>query len=331
MCFPSFRSINLKVIPLLLTLLCTACSSNDSLLKDTDTNKASTPQTSTPQTNTLANDEPVYFGVLAIDSAVSVNEQYAPLMNYLSSEIQRPVELVILSQDSQFTQVEERKLDFITNNPLAAVQVQRLYETNFLLTHTYSKTGTKFGGLIIVDSDSKITTIEDLKGKRAACINFETAAAGCIFQIYHLLQNGFDPYKDFSSFIENKSQDNIVLAVLNGQIDAGFIRTGHLEKMVNKGSLTSSDEVRIIDVAEDDFFYSHTTELYPEWPIAALSDTDPDLAKQVQTVLGKLSPEHPALAALKVDGFDPAEDYSQLHDLIQTLKLKSWDVDNNAQ
>lgn len=325
MCFLSFKSVNFTVIPLLLTLLCTACSSNDTVLKNTDTNKPNT-----VQENSFANNEPVYFGVLAIDSAVSVNERYGPLMNYLSSEIQRPVKLVILSQDSQFTEVEENKLDFITNNPLAAVQVQRLYETKFLLTHTRPKTGTRFSGLIIVDSDSKITKIEDLKDKQAACVNFETAAAGCTFQMYHLLQNGFDPYKDFSNFIENKSQDNIVLAVLNGKIDVGFIRTGQLEKMVNKGLLTSSDEVRIIDVAEDDFFYSHTTDLYPEWPIATLPDTDPDLVKQVQTVLGKLSPDHPALAKLKADGFVPAVDYSQLHDLIEALKLKSWDVDNNA-
>ena len=326
MCFLSFKSVDLKVIPLLLTLLCTACSLNGSVLKDTDTNKPST-----AQGNTLVNDEPVYFGVLAIDSAVSVNERYGPLMDYLSSEIKRPVELVILSQDSQFTKIEESKLDFITSNPLAAVQVQRLYETKFLLTHTRPKTGTRFSGLIIVDSDSEITKIEDLKDKNAACVNFETAAAGCTFQIYHLLQNGFDPYKDFSSFIENKSQDNIVLAVLNGKIDVGFIRTGQLEKMINKGLLTSSDEVRIIDVAEDDFFYSHTTDLYPEWPIATLPDTEPDLVNQVQTVLGKLSPEHPTLAKLKIDGFVPAVDYSQLHDLIETLKLKSWDIGNNAR
>ena len=324
--FLSSKSVNLKVIPLLLTLLCTACSLNDSALKDTDTNKPST-----VQENTFVNEEPVHFGVLAIDSAVSVNERYGPLLDYLSSEIQRPVELVILSQDSQFTKVEENTLDFIANNPLAAVQIQRLYETKFLLTHTRPKTGTKFSGLIIVDSDSNITKIEDLRGKRAACVNFQTAAAGCTFQIYYLLQNGFDPYQDFSSFIENKSQDNIVLAVLNGKIDAGFIRTGQLEKMVNKGLLTSLDEVRIIDVAEDNFFYSHTTELYPEWPIAALPDTEPDLVNQVQAALSELAPDHPALAKLKADGFVPAVDYSQLHDLIETLKLKSWDAGNNAR
>ncbi|NEP20311.1 MAG: phosphate/phosphite/phosphonate ABC transporter substrate-binding protein, partial [Leptolyngbya sp. SIO4C1] len=270
--------------------------------------------------------EPVFFGVLAIDSAVSVNERYGPLMSYLSSQIGRPVELVVLSQESQFTKVEEGALDFTTNNPLAAVQIQRLHNTDFLVTHTRPQTGTEFSGLIIVSGDSDLYAIEDLKNKRAACVDFQTAAAGCTFQIYHLLQKGFDPYKDFSSFIENKSQDNIVLAVLNGTIDAGFIRTGQLEKMMDKGRLASLDEVRIIDAANDTFFYPHTTALYPEWPISTLAETDLQLAEQVRTALLDLPSDHPALAALKADGFVPAVDYSNLDNLIETLQLKSWDA-----
>ncbi|MBX2866330.1 MAG: phosphate/phosphite/phosphonate ABC transporter substrate-binding protein [Leptolyngbyaceae cyanobacterium MAG.088] len=279
-----------------------------------------------PKTETSVRGTPVNFGVLAIDSAVSVSERYGPLMDYLSETLGRPVEIVVLSQESQFTQVAQEKLDFTTNNPLAAVQIQRLYDTEFLVTHTRPKTGAQFSGLIIVDSDSNIQTLTDLKGKRAACVAFQTAAAGCTFQIYHLLQNGIDPYLDFASFVENKSQDNIVLAVLNGSIDVGFIRTGQLEKMVDKELISSLDEVRIIDPQADDFFYSHTTALYPEWPIAALPNTDPALTKDVQTALLDIPTDHEALQALRADGFVPAVDYSLLNELIESLKLRSWDA-----
>jgi ABC-type phosphate/phosphonate transport system substrate-binding protein len=313
---------NWKSFPItLVILLCAACGSNVAANNDVTPNDANVAQ-ATP----MVSGEPVYFGVLAIDSAVSVNERYSPLMNYLSTEIGRPVELVILSQDDQFTKVAEGELDFTTNNPLAAVQIQRLYDTEFLVTHTRPKTGTEFSGLIVVRNDGKITEIEDLKDKRAACVNFQTAAAGCTFQIYHLLQNDFDPYKDFSSFIENKSQDNIVLALINKTIDVGFIRTGQLEKMEKKGLLTNKDKIRIIDVAEDDFFYSHTTDLYPEWPIAKLPDTDPQLVEQMQSALLNIPSDHPALETLKAEGFVPAVDYNRLDSLIETLQLKSWDA-----
>ena len=270
--------------------------------------------------------EPVRVGILVIDSAVSVNERYSPLLDYLSEIAGRPFQLVPLTQESQFTEVAEGNLDFTLNNPLAAVQVRRLYGTKFLTTHSRPQTGSQFSGLIVVRNDSQIETLEDLRGKGAACVAFQTAAAGCVFQIYHLQQNGIDPFRDFSSFIENKSQDNIVLGVLNGTIDAGFIRTGQLEKMVNKGLLDSIDEVRVLDPANDDFLYEHTTALYPEWPFAALPNTDPELAATVKDALLNIPAGHRVLTAARIDGFVPAVDYAELDALIEGLKLKSWDA-----
>ncbi len=263
------------------------------------------------QTVPLSGD-PVRVGILVIDSAVSVTERYRPLLDYLAETIGRPFELVPLTQDSQFTAVQQNQLDFTLNNPLAAVQLQRLYKTRFLATHSRPQTGTKFSGLIVVRRASTIRTLDDLRGKKGACVSFQTAAGGCIFQIYHLQQRGIDPFTDFSRFVENPSQDNIVLAILNGSIDVGFIRTGQLEKMVRKGLIESVEEVRILAPSSDDFFYTHTTQLYPEWPVAALTSTDPMLVTTVQQALLKIPASHPALAAAKLDGFAATEDYSTI-------------------
>lgn len=270
------------------------------------------------------------LGVLSIDSAVSVNERYRALVDYLEEATGYPFELMSLTQDSQFTQAANRAIDFTSNNPLAAVQVQRLYDTQFLVTHYRPQTGPQFSALIVVDADSDITTLEGLKGKSGACVNFETAAAGCTFQINHLLKRGIDPYRDFASFVENKSQDNIVLGVLNGTLDFGFIRTGQLEKLERKGLINSLDEVRVLEPIADGFFYEHTTALYPEWPIAALPHVDPQVAAQVKEALLNIPPDHPALKAAGVEKFVPAVDYSSLDELIETLKLKTWDTDNTT-
>ncbi|MEM8638732.1 MAG: phosphate/phosphite/phosphonate ABC transporter substrate-binding protein [Cyanobacteria bacterium P01_G01_bin.54] len=278
------------------------------------------------QTDVEFEGELVRFGVLAIDSAVSANERYRPLLDYLEAEIGRPFELVPLSQASQFSEVEAGSLDFTTNNPLAAVQIRRLYSTNFLVTHTRPQTGPEFSGLIVVRADSDIQTLADLQGKRVACVNFQTAAAGCVFQIYHLLQAGIDPETEFASFVENPSQDSIVLGVLNNTLDAGFIRTGQLEKMVDKDLIQSQDTLRILEPMDDNFPFTHTTALYPEWPIAALPETDPELVTQVREALLKLPPDHSALKPAKVAGFVPSTDYAELDNLIETLKLKSWDM-----
>lgn len=270
---------------------------------------------------------PIRVGILTIDSAMSVHERYSPLLDYLSEATGRSFVLVPLTQETQFTEVAEGKLDFTLNNPLAAVQIRRLYDTEFLVTHSRPKTGPEFSGLIVVGKDSEIQTLEDLRGKKGACVDFETAAAGCIFQIYHLQQRGIDPFADFSDFVENKSQDNIVLGILNGSIDVGFIRTGQLEKMVAKGLIDSLDAVKVLEPAEDGFLYSHTTALYPEWPFAALKEADPDLAAKVREALLNIPADHPTLAAAKLDGFVPAVNYGKIDSLIETLKLKSWDAD----
>ena len=265
--------------------------------------------------------------ILAFRSAVATNAKYNALMSYLSEATGRPFVLVAHSLDRQFTQVKEGHVDFIFTNPLASVQMRRLYGVKFLATVKRPKTGTEFGGLIIVKSDSEIRELEDLRGKKVVCVAFQTAAGGCNFQIYHLLQKGINPFSDFGSFEELRSQDRIVLSVLNGSFDAGFIRTGQLEKMAAEGSLNSLDEIRILDLAAaNDFYYPHTTRLYPEWPFAALPGTDPELMAAVKDALFDLSSDRTAMVAIGAEGFVAPVNYTPMDELIEELELKSSDA-----
>ena len=263
----------------------------------------------------------VRFGILAIDGARSVHSRYAPLVEYLATEVGRPFELVVLNQESQFTKVDAGTVDFVMSNPLASVQIQKQHDTDFLVTLQRPNTGAKFSALIITRHDSSIQTLSDLRGKKVACVDFKTAAAGCLFQMFHLMENDIDPFQEFSSFVENPSQDNIVLGVLNGTIDAGFIRTGQLEKMVKSGLIQNMDDIRILEPQSDDFFFTHTTALYPEWPIAAVNGTDPALAKTVQTSLLEMSSEHPALLSANLAGFTQPEGYESIDRLLESLSL----------
>lgn len=268
----------------------------------------------------------VRVGVLAIRSAEAANAQYGGIIAYLEQELERPFVLIPLTQETQFSLVESGELDFIFNNPLAAVQLQRLYNTDFLATLSRVNTGTFFSALIIVRANSEIQTLEDLRDVNGTCVDHVTAAAGCIFQVFHLIENGIDPYSEFATFTETPSQDNIVLGILNGTYDVGFIRTGQLERMHAEGTLLTLDNIRILHQAESDFYYPHTTALYPEWPFAALEMTDSELVSAVQEALLELPETHPSLVEIGADGFVSAVDYSQLNDLIETLQLISWDV-----
>lgn len=300
----------------------TGCSSSDAEPEEIVTEA---PQSQSEDTMPVVEGEPVLVGVLSNRSAVATQTQYRPVMMYLSQTVGRPFELVPFSFTNQVTEVEKGNVDFLLSNPLASTQTQRLYNTRILATIARVNTGSQFAGLIITRNDDSINSVEDMHGKSAACVDFETGAAGCIFQIFHLKEQGFDVFTDFAQFIENPSQDNIVLGVLNGTYDVGFIRTGQLEKMVADNTLLSVDEVSIIDESESDFFYPHTTILYPEWAFAALSKTDDELADAVQEALVNLPEDYPGLSDVGIVGFVEAADYTPLHTLIEALQLMSWD------
>jgi len=272
--------------------------------------------------------EPVRVGILVYQSAVATNKQYSDLMAYLSKATGRPFIIVPLTVDNQLSSVEQKGMEFLFTNPLAAVEARRLYGVNFLATLSRPNSGTKFSALIIARKDSNIKTIEDMRGKRGGCVSFTTSAAGGIFQIYELLQKGFDPFKDFSSFVEIPSQDNIVLGVLNGTLDIGFVRTGILEDMQKAGTITQSDvdAIEVVNPIDDNFFYPHSTALYPEWPFAALAGTDAELSDTVKAALLAIPVDDLALKSAKITGFVPAEDYSSIDTIIETLKLSSWDA-----
>lgn len=265
--------------------------------------------------------ETIRVGVLAIDSAVSAYQRYSPLLEYLSDVTGYGFTLVPLSQSSQFEAAAADSLHFILSNPLASVELQLRYGTEFIATQARPQTGDKFGGLIIVKQDSPIQSLSDLSGRHVACVDFQTAAAGCVFQIYHLQQQDIDPYGDFAHFVEIPSQDDIILAVLNGTVDAGFIRSGQLERTVAKGLMNSIDAVRVLAPMSDEFFYSHTTPLYPEWPVATFKHTDAAIAAAVEAALLKLPADHPALTSAGLEGFVPARDYASIRELIEALNL----------
>lgn len=302
-----------------LTLLLSACTGSSDNVTDDEA-------TVIPVVEVAGDDDAVKVGVLAIRSAVAANSQYGPIVEYLQEELGRSFELVPVGQEELFSMSETGEIDFFMSNPLSSVQVQRLYDVEFLATLSRTATGPEFGGLIVVRPDSGIETLEDLRGRTVTCVAFETAAAGCNFQVLHLLEAGVTT-DEFAEFTETPSQDNIVLAVLNGAVDAGFIRSGQLERMVKEGTLGSVDELRILDPQDDDYVHPHTTALYPEWPFAALSGTDADLVEQVRSTLLAIEADNEALANANANGFVTPENYGPLSDLVVALELRSWDAD----
>ena len=150
----------------------------------------------------------------------------------------------------------------------------------------------------------------------------ENAFGGFEMAWYEFFKMGVDPFSDFSKLeFSGFPQDQIPLAVLRGEVDAGTVRTDVLEGMAKSGKFRL-DQFKILNQQQvKNFPFLLSTELYPEWPFAKCHDTDLDLAKKVQLALLIMDEKSPAARAAKSAGWTVALDYSAATRMMRALNI----------
>ena len=137
---------------------------------------------------------------------------------------------------------------------------------------------------------------------------------------------GIDPGKDFASLQFGGKHDNVVLAILNGVVDAGTVRTDTLERMAAEGSI-DMEEFKIVNGKKHSGFpFVCSSELYPEWPLGKVKQTSDDVAKEVVDALKQLKPEDPAAKAAKVVGWTDPLNYGPVEELQKSLKVGAYAI-----
>ncbi|CAE8617516.1 unnamed protein product, partial [Polarella glacialis] len=109
-------------------------------------------------------------------------------------------------------------------------------------------------------------------------------------------------------------QDLVVKGVADGDFDIGFVRTGMVERF-------GWDGFKIIDedfhVGSDGhpFPFKHSTELYPEWNLAALTHVPAAITAEVQAALLRMDASHPAAKAGLYAGWRTTLSYMELRNM----------------
>ncbi len=274
-----------------------------------------------PITNSFAQE--IKVGVLAPRGELAAKARWDEFGQYLSKELGKEVLIVPLPPAKVIAAADNGNIDFLLSHSPHTAYVEEKLGAQALATLN-TKAGPQFGGVIIAKKGKGIKTAEDLRGKRVMSLKFKAAAGAYIFQTYHLLQKGIDPHKDFGSLTEGKKQDDLVLAVNNGLIDAAFVRTGLLENMQKEGKI-KLDDFEIIDNRVDpDFPLLHTTELYPEWCFSALPSAASDDAAKISGALFKLSPEMSAATKARINGFVKPVSLESIKQALKTLHIAPY-------
>ncbi len=244
----------------------------------------------------------VNVGVLAPRGKLNALKQWKDFAQYLQEQLQQTVNIIPLPPPDVLPAVKSKEIDFLLTNPVHTVNAVESHGAS-LLASLNKLSGPEFAGVIVSKKGSGIKTARDLLNKNVMSLKFKAAAGAYTFQTYHLYQRDIDPHKDFASMREGKKQDDLVLAVKAGVIDAAFVRTGILETMEKEGKI-KIDEFEIVDQhGPDDIKQLHSTEHYPEWYLSALKDTDAKLAKKLGAAALALPAEHTAARSAKIKGF----------------------------
>lgn len=264
------------------------------------------------------------IGVLAQNGPVKALKAWKSTGDYLSSKLSATFEIVPLEFDAVFPAIEKGEVDFFLVNSSMFVTAKTKYGANAIATMINSRQGkplNSFGGIIFTSAENEaINSLSDLSGKTFMAVE-EASFGGWQMAHMELLNQGIDPKKDFSKLEFGGTHENVVLAVQNGAVDAGTVRTDTLERMAAEG-LVELSEFKVINLQKHDGFpFLCSTALYPEWPLSKTKGTSDQIAGEVVAALKLLQATDKAAQDAKVVGWTDALDYQVVEDLQVKLKL----------
>jgi PAS domain S-box-containing protein len=273
---------------------------------------------------------PVKLGVLAFRSLPETLERWQPLADYLSQSLAgRPVELIAADYPDLEKIIGRNELDFVLTNPSHYIELRnRNFLSGALATMIVEEQGyavTGFGGVIVsLSARDDIATLKDIVGKKIAAVS-ESSLGGYRAQAMTLREEKVRLPGDVQLMFTGMPHDRPVEAVLAGEADAGFARTGVVEQMIAEGRIDPA-QIRVLEPQVlPGFPFALSTRLYPEWPFVALAQVDTEVARRVAAALYLFTPDPATAARMGVVGFGIPADYEPVEHLARTLRLPPYD------
>jgi two-component system, LuxR family, sensor histidine kinase TtrS len=268
----------------------------------------------------------IKIGMLAQRGPETALKEWGPLGAYLSEQLGDKVTIVPLSFAGVLDFCDREPSAFIFVNPWFYVRAKVLKKAKALVTVNYKNSGDKMGGVIFVRKDSGINTLADIRGKVLMCPKF-SSLGGWLFQKGEIVNAGIRPEKDLKKLLETTkgSHDEVVFSVLNKKVDVGTVRNNILETMQREGKINMQDFLVLNEIKHPGTSEACSTPLYPDWPVAALGKTPPELAAKMKHALLAIPPGTPALEkARKIERFEEALDYGPVEALCQLLNVEPF-------
>ena len=268
----------------------------------------------------------VKIGVLAIRGPDIALARWQATADYLSESIKDKIfEIIPYTLKETPIAVNNKDIDFILTNTGNYVELEYYFGVSRLATlKTYRKNTahTQFGAVIFTkNGGDDISSLNDLKGKTFAAVS-KDAFGGFQMAWHEFKLLGIDPFTDFKRLMfVGLPHDEIVYSVINGNADAGTVRSEVIERLIDEKKI-KSDDLRILNKKNMlNYPFPVSTKLYPEWPIAKLKNTDDKLAQKVAVALLTLDENSKAAVLSDTAGWTIPLNYNNVYSLFQDLKI----------
>jgi diguanylate cyclase (GGDEF)-like protein/PAS domain S-box-containing protein len=274
-------------------------------------------------------EETLRLGIFPARPKEVMEEKYRMLEIYLSGALpgQRVV-IEILDMNEMEAALDAKRLDFVFTNPSHFVILRHRNRLSGAIatvqTNEDGRGANVLGGVILVSAKrSDIKSLADLRAKRIAIPGMRFLG-GYQAQAYELLQAGIDLPGD-AKLIEVGGHDKVIEALLAGQADAGFVRTGIVEALTREGKLPAGELKLVNPQSFPEFPYAISTRLYPEWAFAALPHVPAATVKRIARALLFIEPDMPVAEAAGIAGFGIPGDYQTVEELARALRLPPYE------
>ncbi len=229
----------------------------------------------------------------------------SPLADYLSKQTGEKIQYILTKNFADYeARVKNGEIAIAYQNPMVYVNVSSVQEV--LAMALKGKDGNQFRGIIITRPDSNINTLADLQGKQVMIVS-QTSAGGYLSQLLSLNRNGIDASQiSFEEAADNR-QENVIISVSIGEVDAGFIRESALHK-ADKYILPGSIKLVL------------KTAWLPNWAFSVNRSLPDGFREKIRKTILNIQKDGKVLSALGLKGFAAATDSD--YDTVRQLMIQ---------
>jgi phosphate/phosphite/phosphonate ABC transporter binding protein len=169
--------------------------------------------------------ERVRFGLVPFLASSTISSAHAELASYLGRALSVPVDVVVGdSYTDSINRLVAGEFDLVELSPYAyALATQRTKLK--CLVQSIADGSVTTSGLIFVRDDSPRKTVEELRGATFAFVD-PVSTTGYLFARKTLAEHGLDFRKDFARTEFAGNHEAVLLAVMEGRVDAGATYQG---------------------------------------------------------------------------------------------------------